>query len=134
MDAITYTTRRTNRSKHLEKKLKPPEEIAVEKVAKVILIKQAKKEYRKYRDRQLDDFIDRMIESAQERGLATWFARELGIESCVVQRWWKMSREMEEVPYKKSSISSDPQSSFSDDHNGFLRNLVYDDPPPASCG
>ncbi|KAI7902742.1 uncharacterized protein BX663DRAFT_435005, partial [Cokeromyces recurvatus] len=66
-----------------------------------------------------------------ERGLATRFARELGIEPCMAQRWWKMYRETEEVPYKKSSISSGPQSSFTDDHNDFLRNLVYDDPPPS---
>ncbi|KAI7902741.1 uncharacterized protein BX663DRAFT_510342, partial [Cokeromyces recurvatus] len=43
------------------RKLKPPEKIAVEKIAKVILIKSAKKEYRKYRDRQRKEFIDRMI-------------------------------------------------------------------------
>ncbi|KAI7905663.1 uncharacterized protein BX663DRAFT_429319, partial [Cokeromyces recurvatus] len=69
-----------------------------------------------------------LIESAQERGLTTRFAKELAIESCVAQRWRKMHRETEEVPYKKSSISSGPQSSFNDDHNDFLRNLVDDGP------
>ncbi|KAI7908177.1 uncharacterized protein BX663DRAFT_566984 [Cokeromyces recurvatus] len=61
-----------------------------------------------------------MIESAQERGLATLFAREPGIKPRVAQRWWKIYREMEEVPYKKSSISSGPQSSFNDDQNDFF--------------
>ncbi|KAI7899737.1 uncharacterized protein BX663DRAFT_520264, partial [Cokeromyces recurvatus] len=56
------------------RRLKPPKKIAVENIVK-------------YRDRQRDDFIDRMIESAQERGLATRFARELGIEPCVAQGW-----------------------------------------------
>ncbi|KAI7907389.1 uncharacterized protein BX663DRAFT_495743 [Cokeromyces recurvatus] len=40
------------------RKLKLPERIAVEKIAKVMLIKSAKKEYRKYRDRQRDRMID----------------------------------------------------------------------------
>lgn len=38
------------------RKLKPPEKIAVERIAKVMLIKPAKKEYRKYSDRQRKDF------------------------------------------------------------------------------
>lgn len=100
------------------RKLKLPEKIAVEKIAKVKL-KPAKKEYKKYTDRQREDLIDRTIESA----LATWFVRELGIKPHVAQRWWKMYREAEEEPYKRFSISSGPQSSCIDDHHEFLRNL-----------
>lgn len=82
-----------------------------------MLIKPAKKEYRKYSDRQREGFIDRMIQRAQGGDLATRFARELGTEPLAAQRWWEMYRETEEGPYKKFSINSGPQSSFTNDHN-----------------
>lgn len=43
--------------------------------------------YKNYSDRQREDFINRMIESAQQRVLATKFAKELGIEPRVAQKW-----------------------------------------------
>lgn len=110
------------------KELKLPERIAVEKIPKIGKNKKSKQAYKQYSDRQREDFIDRMIESAQERGLATKFAKELGIEPRVAQRWWKAYKETGEAPYKKSISNPGPKSTFTDDHNDYLRDLVDDDP------
>jgi transposase-like protein len=71
------------------------------KVEKVVNALKTTSTYKNYSDRQREDFID-MIESAQQRGMATKIAKEMGIEPRVAQRWWKNFREKDEMPYKKS--------------------------------
>ncbi|KAI7898029.1 uncharacterized protein BX663DRAFT_273636 [Cokeromyces recurvatus] len=75
---------------------------------------------------------DRMIESAHERGLAYPARKRTGDRTvCGSKMMENVQRNgRSALQKKKSSISSGPSSSFTDDHNDFLRNLVDDDPSP----
>ncbi|KAI9025226.1 hypothetical protein CLU79DRAFT_803603 [Phycomyces nitens] len=92
----------TSQKDHYE--LKPTEKMAI-----VIdkPTKPAKHTKKYYSDRQTEEFIDRMIESAQQRGLTTKFAKKMGIEPRVAQRC---------------------KSRFVDTQDSCINQLVDDDP------
>lgn len=84
--------------------------------------------YNDYSDHTREMFIDRMLESAEERGRIVRFAKELGVEPCTVRRWWKRYQETNEVPYKLSKNNVGRPSSFSTEHETYIRELLDKDP------
>ncbi|KAG2227436.1 hypothetical protein INT45_007461 [Circinella minor] len=70
-----------------------------------------------------------MLESAEERGRIVRFAKELGVESRTARRWWKCYQEQtNEVPYKVSKNNVGCPSSFTNEHETYIRELLDKDP------
>ncbi|KAI8886369.1 hypothetical protein K501DRAFT_292896 [Backusella circina FSU 941] len=70
-----------------------------------------------YSDFTRETFIDRMLESLQERGIVAKVAKDLNINYRTVLRWWKYYEETKEVAYKKFEENNGPKSSFTTEHN-----------------
>jgi hypothetical protein len=68
-----------------------------------------------------------MLESPEERGRITRFAKELGINGRTASRWWSKYQATQEVPYKKSKENA-PISAFTSDHQEYVRELLDNDP------
>ncbi|KAG1449524.1 hypothetical protein G6F56_008615 [Rhizopus delemar] len=71
--------------------------------------------------------LTKMIECAQEKGAAARVARSMGINVRNAQRWWKQYREDGTMPYKKSSEMKGRPSTFTDEHDSYLIELIDDD-------
>ncbi|CEP09722.1 hypothetical protein [Parasitella parasitica] len=69
-----------------------------------------------------------MLESPEERGKATRFAKQLGIHPRTAQRWWAQYRESGEIPYKQSRFNNGPECSFTSSHQDFVQNIIENDP------
>jgi transposase len=69
-----------------------------------------------------------MLESAEERGRIVRFAKELGVEPRTARRWWKRYYETNEVPYKLSKNNVGRPSSFTTEHETYIRELLDKDP------
>lgn len=80
-----------------------------------------------YSDKERERFIDKMIECTQEKGATARVARSMGINVRNAQRWWKQYREDGTMPYKKSSEMKGRPSTFTDEHNSYLIELIDDD-------
>ncbi|KAG1039067.1 hypothetical protein G6F43_012583 [Rhizopus delemar] len=78
-------------------------------------------------DKERERFIDKMIECAQEKGATARVARSMGINVRNAQRWWKQYREDGTMPYKKSSEMKGRPSTFTNEHNSYLIELIDDD-------
>lgn len=99
---------------------KPAEKNVVEKKAKQPTTEDSKPVnagvYITYTDKQREKFIDKMIESPQEKGNITKFAKELTINPRTAERWWKTYEKSGEVPYKKSKNNSGPKTTIFAEH------------------
>ncbi|CEI86109.1 hypothetical protein RMCBS344292_00558 [Rhizopus microsporus] len=69
-----------------------------------------------------------MLENPQERGLVAKIARNLNINYRTALRWWKYYEGTEEVAYKKSEQNSGLKSSFTTEHNEYIKELLDNDP------
>lgn len=92
----------TNQKTYFDQK--PLEKLVVDKVTNGV--KSEKRTttvsvYTNYSDKEREQFIDKMIECAQEKGAAARVARSMGINVRNAQRWWKQYREDGTMPYKK---------------------------------
>jgi hypothetical protein len=83
--------------------------------------------YNSYSDRTREEFIDRMLESTEERGRIVRFAKELNVELRTAWRWWKRYQETDEVPYKLSKNNVGRLSSFTTEHETYIRELLDKD-------
>lgn len=83
--------------------------------------------YTNYSDKEREQYIDKMIECAQEKGAAARVAHSMGINVRNAQRWWKQYREDSTTPYKKSSEMKDRSSTFTDEHDSYLIGLIGGD-------
>ncbi|KAG0747001.1 hypothetical protein G6F57_007204 [Rhizopus arrhizus] len=84
--------------------------------------------YNDYSDNTREVFIDRMLEIAEERGRIVRFAKELDVEPRTARRWWKRYQETNEVLYKLSKNNVDRPSSFTTEHETYIRELLDNDP------
>ncbi|KAI8876125.1 hypothetical protein K501DRAFT_279703 [Backusella circina FSU 941] len=78
-------------------------------------------------EKNIVDFIDRMIENPEEKGNITRFSKELLINPRTAERWWKTYKKTGEVPYKKSKNNGGPKSTFTAKHEDYIKNLMTDD-------
>ncbi|KAG1140518.1 hypothetical protein G6F37_009010 [Rhizopus arrhizus] len=78
-------------------------------------------------DKEREQFIDKMIECAQEKGATARVARSMGINVRNAQRWWKQYREDDTMPYKKGSEMKGRPSTFTNEHDSYLIELIDDD-------
>lgn len=69
-----------------------------------------------------------MLESPEERGKVTQYAKELGIHPRTAKRWWDFYKETEEVPYKQSKTNNGAKSSFKVEHEEYIKELLDEDP------
>lgn len=65
----------------------------------------------------------RWLELPNKGGLATKFAKELGIEPRVAQRWWENYKAKEEMPYKKSIVSNGSKNIFINKHDNQIKQI-----------
>ncbi|KAG1376532.1 hypothetical protein G6F61_007519 [Rhizopus arrhizus] len=84
--------------------------------------------YNDYSDNTREVFIDRMLEIAEERGRIVRFAKELDVEPRTARRWWKRYQETNEVSYKLSKNNVGRPSSFTTEHETYIRELLDNDP------
>lgn len=84
--------------------------------------------YNDYSDNTREVFIDRMSESSEERGRIVRFAKDLGVEPRTVRRRWKRYQVTNEVPYKLSKINVGRPSSFTTEHETYIREILDEDP------
>lgn len=68
-----------------------------------------------------------MLESPEERGRVTQYAKELGIHPRTAKRWWDFYKETEEVPYKQSKTNNGAKSSFKVEHEEYIKELLDED-------
>ncbi|KAG0735409.1 hypothetical protein G6F57_014291 [Rhizopus arrhizus] len=68
-----------------------------------------------------------MLENPQERKLVAKVARDLNINYRTALRWWKYYEWTEEVAYKKFEENSGPKSSFTTEHNEYIKELLDND-------
>ncbi|EIE90972.1 hypothetical protein G6F46_008808 [Rhizopus delemar] len=68
-----------------------------------------------------------MLESAEEREGIVRFAKELGVRLGIAWRWWKRYQETDEVPYKLSKNNIGRPSSFTTEHETYIRKLLDKD-------
>ncbi|KAI9480821.1 MAG: hypothetical protein EXX96DRAFT_634515 [Benjaminiella poitrasii] len=83
--------------------------------------------YTNYSDKEREQFIAKMIECAQEKGATARVAHSMGINARNAQRWWKQYREDVTMPYKKSSEMKGRPSTFTNEHDSYLIELIDDD-------
>ncbi|KAG1437964.1 hypothetical protein G6F56_012849 [Rhizopus delemar] len=69
-----------------------------------------------------------MIECVQEKGAAAMVAQSMEINVRNAQRWWKQYREDGTMPYKKNSEMKGRPSTFTEEHDSFLIELIDNDP------
>lgn len=69
-----------------------------------------------------------MLESPEERGKVTQYAKELGIHPRTAKRWWDFYKETEEVPYKQSKTNNGAKSAFKVEHQEYIKELLDEDP------
>jgi transposase len=74
------------------------------------------------------NFVDKIIETPEEKGNIAKFAKEFLINPRTAERWWKTYQKTGEIPYKKSKNNSGPKSTFTKEHKDFIKNLLNDDP------
>ncbi|KAI9004282.1 hypothetical protein CLU79DRAFT_806797 [Phycomyces nitens] len=106
----------TNQKTYLDQK--PLEKLVVDKVTNGVKSENRTTTvsvYTNYSDKEREQFIDKMIECAQEKGAAARVARSMGINVRNAQRWWK--HEMKGRP-----------SNFTEEHDSFLIELIDNDP------
>jgi hypothetical protein len=100
------------------------EEFSVRKQSKPSKLKPSVKLYSNYSNFTRETFIDRMLKNPQERRLVAKVARDLNINYHTVLRWWKYYEWTEEVAYKKFEENSGPKSSFTTEHNEYIKELL----------
>ncbi|PHZ14592.1 uncharacterized protein RHIMIDRAFT_235359 [Rhizopus microsporus ATCC 52813] len=69
-----------------------------------------------------------MLESPQERGIVAKFAKDLNINYCTALIWWKYYEGAEEVAYKKFEENNGPKSSFTTEHNEYIKEQLDNGP------
>lgn len=87
LETITSQSSYLETRKSIEEKImKKSDDIKPKAVTKP---KSKRTAYNNYNDKTREVLIDRMLESAEERGRIVRFAKELGIEPRTAQRWWE---------------------------------------------
>ena len=92
----------TNQKTYFDQK--PLEKLVVDKLTSGVKSEKrtiAVSVYTDYSDKEREQFIDKMIECAQEKGATARVARNMGINVRNVQREWKQYREGSTMSYKK---------------------------------
>lgn len=84
--------------------------------------------YNNYSDFTGETFIDCILENPQKRGLVAKVARDLNINHRTALRWWKYYEGTEEVAYKIFEQNSGPKSSFTTEHNEYIKELLDNGP------
>ncbi|KAG1092608.1 hypothetical protein G6F42_019158 [Rhizopus arrhizus] len=105
----------TNQKTYFDQK--PLEKLVVDKVTNGV--KSEKRTttvsvYTNYSDKEREQFIDKMIECAQEKGAAARVARSMGINVRNAQKWWKHTFTEEHDSFLIKLIDNDPQIIVSD--------------------
>lgn len=68
-----------------------------------------------------EKFIDRMLESSEEKERIRRPAKELGIKTRTARRWGERYQETNEMPYNQSEKNTDRKSSFPFEHKEYIR-------------
>jgi hypothetical protein len=84
--------------------------------------------YNKYSNKIRWVFIDRMLESAEEKGRIVKFAKELGIEPRAARRWWERYQKHIKCHINFQKRMPSCTSSFTYKHEAYIRNLLDEDP------
>lgn len=86
------------------------------------------KPYNNYNDFTRESFNNRMLEIPQEHGIIAQHARDLNIKYRTALRWGHYYEETEEIAYKKNGKNLGPKSSFTAEHNKYIKELLDSDP------
>ncbi|KAI8091792.1 hypothetical protein BDF21DRAFT_449166 [Thamnidium elegans] len=84
--------------------------------------------YINYDDHTREKFIDKMIEDPVKRSRVAAVARQFGIAPSTATRWWKQYNKTGEVPYKKSERNVGRPSTFTNQHEQHIEELVEKNP------